>query len=246
MGWFEDDARTALRIARNQEQEQPVALVLRLDDLLGYAMASASGLSELQLRDWANIPDRQPVVVTAVPRSQLIEGLSAIGHDVTHVVESTGHGQEVLVLVGFGKVTCLPLSNPQPSMVREEPTLTGEICVYEGSSEQLACLVDNWEPSGDVTFPAVCLTPDGVVRLVTEDMLAPASLKVAVTAIQLVAAEGDVGAFFTQRRNPGSPDDGGVRMGELLKALGVPVGGSQFGCDSVGMFGFGNSKDWVN
>ena len=242
VGWFKDPAREALYLARQNGQEQPVALVLRLDDRLGLAMAMVSGATDHQIQE---LVSEQGVLVSAAPRDQLIEELLSTGHDAAQVIQGTADGNDAMVLVGFGKIVCLPIPDQDGEQTggSEVSQFTGQICVYEGSARQLAELVNQWEPIRTPTFPALCMTPDGVLRLLTEDMLAPSSVELSATAVERIANDG-VEVIFTQRRAPGRPDDGGRRVGILLKKLGLPTGEGVFGAEQGGTFGVGKSNGW--
>ncbi len=222
---FGDGALSALQQGRQAGQAQPVALVLLLNDRLGRAMAEACGASAELIRGLLAANGERAFVISVVPRSQLILGLNAAGYNPARLAEATAKGGDVLALVGLGSVVCFRLPRPTASRRPEsqgQPAFTGEIAVYEGGSDQLTALASKWEPATALALPALCKTPDGVIRLITEDMLAPPSVELAATAFLHLASWGCQAAVLTQRLAPGRTDDHGARLGRLRSLLGLP------------------------
>ena len=211
IGWFRDDAREALRAARERGDTHPVALVLRQDDPLGRGLAHGlSGRAEGY--------DREAVVITAIPRTAIIEGLRLSGNDAATFAEATTDPTvEVMALVGHGAILCLPIAtrSAPDRATEQQPKLTGEIAIYEGDATTLADLGSRWEPTGPLVLPALCLTPDGVLRLLTTDMLATTCVDLAVTALRRVLAE-RAEPSLTHRVAPGSAVRNDYRFKRLV------------------------------
>jgi len=101
-------------------------------------------------------------------------------------------------------------------------TFTGEICVYEGGGEELRHLATTWEPTSPVVkLPVACCTPDGVLRCLTEDMAQDDTVALVRKVVECLLAEGIEDVVLTQRRHPMRADDGGTKLAELGKRLGL-------------------------